>query len=95
MTDTITRGEILDTLVHEAKSQMACIDNALFCRKHHPTYGYTKAGMWEHHNILVGMLYSIGVALGERSANVHDQAVQVGARYGIDLPDVRAKIKIG
>ena len=92
---TTPTGEVFDTLVHEARSLVARIDNALFCRKHHPSYGFTKADMRKSYYQLQGILYSVSVLVsGQADANLEERARMTGLTYDIDTRALYAKIEL-
>ena len=71
----------------------ATIHNNIFCRKHHPSYGYTKRDARDHLQRLVGVLYALAMTeTGEHSANITDQAMRMGTRMGIDVLDLQQSI---
>ena len=77
---------VAQRLASQARGLVAAITSGLDNRKHHPTYGYTKAVLRADLHRLEGMLYAQAlVATGKQGASVRLQAIEAAEALGIDL----------
>lgn len=86
----------LARLAREIRSREAALHNGLDNRKHHPSYGYTKASLYETLNVLKGLLiaHMMAAAGWSQGGDPGIAAVEyAAAEFSIDLPGLARAIR--